>query len=74
MSIIDSETLIALMVMFHAVAVLELRAVIHGDGLECAFRKLPDDLIQSSDSCYAGFCLRTEDDFVAGFAFGQCEY
>ena len=38
MGIVDRKTLIAVLVMLHAVAVLELRAIVHGDGLECALR------------------------------------
>lgn len=74
MSIVNSETLVAQLVMLHTVTVLEFRTVIHGDGLERAFGEFPDDFIQGSDSRSAGFSLRSEDDFIAGFAFGQCEY
>lgn len=38
MSIVDRETLIAVLVMLHAITVLELRAIVNGDGLECALR------------------------------------
>ena len=74
MGIVDRQTLVALLVMLHAVAVLELRAVVHGDGLECAFWELPDDLIQSGDGGGAGFRLCAEDDLKSGFTFGQREY
>ena len=74
MGIVDSQALIGKVIMLHAVAVLELRTVVHGDGLECALGVIFDDFIQGTDSLRAGLGVGTEDNFIAGFAFGQCEY
>ena len=74
MGIVDRETLIAVPVMLHAVAVLEFRAVIHGDGLERAVWELPDDFMQGGNSGGTGFSLCAEDYFKPCFTFGQCEY
>ena len=60
--------------MLHAVAVLELRAVIYGDGLERALRELPDDFMQGGNGGGAGFRLCAEDGLKSGFTFGQREY
>lgn len=67
MSIVNSKTLVAQLVMLHTVTVLELRTVIYGDGLESAFGEFPDDFIQGSDSSSAGLSSGAEDDFIAGF-------
>lgn len=74
MGIIDGQTLVALLVMLHAIAVLELRAVIHGDGLECALWELTDNLVEGIDGSGAGFGSGAEDNFKSCFTFGQCEY
>ena len=39
MGIVDRKALVTLLIMFHAVAILEFRAIINGDGLECAMRE-----------------------------------
>ena len=74
MGIVDGETLVALLVMLHAVAVLELRAVIHGDGLKCALWELTDNLVEGINGSGAGFGSGAEDNFKSCFTFGQCEY
>lgn len=74
MGIVNGQTLGAEVVMLHAVAVLKLRAVVHGDGLECTLRELLDGLVQRLDGLRAGLCIGTDDDFKSRFAFGQCEY
>lgn len=37
--IVDRKALVTLLVMLHAVAILEFRAIVNSDGLECAMRE-----------------------------------
>lgn len=70
-AVVDCKPLIAAFIMLHAVAVLELGAVVHSDGLEGIFRELFQDFIKGTDSGAGGLIWDTQDDFIAGHALSE---
>ena len=57
--------------MLHAVTVLELAAVIHSDGLECAVGELGHDSIQGLGGGRCGLAASPYNHFKACQAFGE---
>ena len=57
--------------MLHAVTVLELAAVIHSDGLECAVWELGHDSIQGLGGGRCGLAASPYNDLKACQAFGE---
>ena len=73
MAIVDSQPLVTVYVLLHALTVGELGAVIHSDSLEGAFGKLRQSLAKGFHRGLSGLTEDTENNFIAGQAFCQNE-
>ena len=71
MAIVDGQLLATVCVILHALAILELRTVVHGDGLEGALGKLRQCLAERFHSSLSRFTEDTQNYFITGQTFGE---
>lgn len=71
MAVVDGQLFVAVLVVLHALAVLEFGAIIHGDSLEGALGELRKSLTKGVYGSLGRFAENTDDYFVSGQAFCQ---
>lgn len=71
MAVVDGQLFIAVFVMLHALAIVELRAVIHGDILEGALGKLRQRFTDGFHGSLTGFTEDAQDYFIARQTFRE---
>lgn len=71
MAVVDGQLFIAVFVMLHALAIVELRAVIHGDILEGALGKLRQRFTDGFHGSLSGFAEDAQDYFIARQTFRE---